>query len=105
MNAYLFFVLHFTFLFDQILTQEWQPNLPYEYYLSSEKKSFDEARSICKKESDNADLVMIKTLEIQTFIEGFIPEGRSYVQYSLQVDYLSRNATVFQFFTTTTIKL
>ena len=67
--------MQFAFLIGKVLTQKWQPNPTYEYYLSSQKKSFDEAQSSCRQSPDGADLVMIKTLEIQTFIEGIIPEG------------------------------
>ena len=75
MNAFFCFVLLFTFLFDKILTQECESNPTYEYYLSSNMKSFTEARLSCQ-ESIGADLVMIKTSDIQNIIEGIIPEGR-----------------------------
>ena len=65
--------VHFIFLIEKALTQEWQPNPPNEYYVSSEKKSFDEARSSCNQ--CDAELVMIKTKEIQNFINDIIPEG------------------------------
>ena len=62
--------------FGELLTQEWQANPPYEYCLSSEKKSFDEARSKCNQ--SDAELVKINTTEIQNFINNIIPKGTNY---------------------------